>query len=338
MQLFLQVLGAIFLLLILTVVVAVLAVRAKVRKFVKTLEAISKSTLVNPSRIHLTPLVEPHWNDPAGMETRIDGIEGLGFEKAGDFEVDELDGMLMQAWVNPDESATCVFFETRDGDSWIDIFTVYQDVSRFTITNGSKGEGSVHPPDNIVAHAPGLGVRALYAQYLAKRPDKSAEPVSAATFAHEFECDYNDEMDWRDSHGGPTEDEIRHVAALAGAPYDDSVIKAAHDLTEREALDDLAEALREHFLEESKISALEWERARDLVVFIHDKMTQELFDEAVAPWLEEGKPPDIGEEPGERPREVFAQLNELLPPHEQFKRLGKVSKPIEADVYTVPEA
>ena len=337
MQLFLQILGAIFLLLILTVVVAFLTIRSKIRKFVKTLEAMSKSIIVNPSRIHLTPLVEASWDAPETMQALIDGLNGLGFEKAGDFEVDELHGLRMEGWVNPTASATCVFFEDPEGETWIDLFTKYPDGSRFTITSNPESEGMAQPPGHLVKCVPSLSTRELYAQFLLERPDKPSSPVSAASFVEAYERDYAEEMDWRNSQGGPTEDEIRHVAAIAGAPYDDSVIKAAHDLTEREALDELAETLREHFLEESKISAVEWERVRDLVVLVHDRMTPEIFEEAVGPWLEQDELPEVNDQPGSRPREVFARLNEQLPAHDQFKRLGTVSTPIEADVYTAPQ-
>ncbi len=139
---------------------------------------------------------------------------------------------------------------------------------------------------------------------------------------------------------GMTNPGFNTLRPVNAADWEDASPMRALGVTELspDAAEELDDSLRMQFLEESKISAAEWERVRDDVVIIHDKMTQELFDEAVSPWLEVGKPPDVGEEPGERPREVFARLNEQLPPHDQFQRLGKVSTPIEADVYAAPGA
>jgi hypothetical protein len=101
----------------------------------------------------------------------------------------------------------------------------------------------------------------------------------------------------------------------------------------------LREAIQERFLKESTLSAAEWEEVRDRLVFVHDQLTQaevgELFDEWVGDSEVVATRPQEAE--GTTAREFFSALVELAPASREFRKLGTISDPLEADVYAAPK-
>src|SRR5262249_22899767 len=169
MVIVLQVLGAIFLLLILFLVVAVLTVRAKLRTLAKSLEGMagSMASSVTPARIRLRPMAAPSWEDEAAVEAEGGPLPGLGFANAGAFQVEEVPGLSLQAWVNPQSSVTAVVYEHPVAGVWTDMVTRYQDGTRATFANTQRGAGVDHAPGHTVERFPGLGSRELYERFLA---------------------------------------------------------------------------------------------------------------------------------------------------------------------------
>jgi hypothetical protein len=104
----------------------------------------------------------------------------------------------------------------------------------------------------------------------------------------------------------------------------------------------LTEAIRDHFLEESPLSAAEWEKLRDRMVIIHDRMLPALvaseflswsFGEDEAPFDddEEQEPPSYPA--GLTPRRGFEHLNSTLPAARRFQKIAELSEPVPADIY-----
>jgi hypothetical protein len=337
MGLFFQILGVIFLLMIVFMVVAVLTIRSKIRGFAKTLEGLSGSMTVTPAHIHLTPVGTASWDNEDAVKRLIEPLAGLGFERVGAFQVDEVGGLQLEAWVLPARSVSAVVYDHPKAGLWLDLFTHFEDGTRFTCANTSRGEGVDHAPGHDSRRYAGLGTKELFERFMAERPDRPAKPVSLETFVETFERVYAEEMAWRNSRGGPTEQEIRNVAALSGQGYDDEVIEATHALTRQNALEQLDEEIRQRFLAQTNISAAEWERVRERVVVIHDQMDQTAFDCAISQWLDESDLPTPDETDGRALRAIFAEFNEKLPVDRRLTKLGNVSEPVEADVYAAPE-
>jgi hypothetical protein len=337
MGLVFQILGVVFLLIILCVVIAALVIRAKLKSLARTIEEMTRSIAPTPPLIHLTPLAGASWSDAKQARELIDGLAECGFEKAGNFEVDEVEGLGLEAWVNPAKAITAVVYDHPKAGLWIDLYTHYEDGTRITYANTGAGAGVDHAPGHDVQRFPGLATRAMYEKLVAERPEKPAKAVSALTFATVFEKAYNDEMAWRNSRGGPTEQEIRKIAALSGETYDEDVIQATRAFAEQQALEQLDKDLRARFLAETNLSAAEWEGLRDRVVVIHDRMRQETLELAVEEWLGDQAMPRLGDGRGGGVRKGFEDFNESLTPHRRFKKLGVVSKPVGADVYEAPE-
>ena len=344
MALVLQVLGALTLLFFLFIVVVVLVIRAKLRKFVRNLEGMSQSLLasVTPARIHLQSMAVPSWEDAEAVAAQSEELPGLGFVKGGSYQVEEVPGMALEAWFHPERAVTAVIYEHPKAGVWTDMATRYQDGTRATFANTQQGEGVDHAPGHIMERFPGLTARALYERFLAERPDRPAITPTAELFVEVFEKAYADEMDWRNSRGGPTEDEIRRVAELTGEPISEEVLAATREMERSRAAAQLDEAVRERFLAETALSAAAWEKVRERIVVVHDRMTQELFESALMQcnddrdW-DDDPAPRIDETPEHSPRRLFAAINARAGDGRRCEKLGEVGQPVVADLYVVPE-
>ncbi len=335
MAIVLQVFGVVFLLLVVALVVGVLRIRAKVRGFVRTLEGLSRS--MTPVRIELLPLAAPGWADAGAVELLTEPLASLGFLKAGNFRAGEAGGLEIEGWVNPEKAVTAVVYEHPQVGVWLDFYTHFQDGTRITFTNTPREEGVSHPPGYQVERFPGLVARDLHERFLAARPDKAAREVSVESFAPVFEQACAEEQEWKDRADGGMEAQIRAVAALSGKAYDENFMTATRGIAERQAVAELEESLRNRFLDETRMTASEWEKVRDRVVLIHDRMGSENFEELISPWMSGEQVNSVDHDPEESLRRVFAGLNESLPPGRRFTKLGSVSGPAEADVYVLPE-
>ena len=108
-------------------------------------------------------------------------------------------------------------------------------------------------------------------------------------------------MDWRNGRGGPTEREIRAIAAESGFEDDDALVEATREQMQEQALADLDETLRERFSRETSLSVAEWERVRDRLVIVHDRLTPEMLDETAAEWVDDDVPAPSAVAPGSHP-------------------------------------
>src|SRR5262249_12457554 len=179
----------------------------------------------------------------------------LGFTEAGTYQAQEVEGLGLQAWVNPPKGVTAIVYEHPQAGVWIDLVTHYEDGTRCTYANTAQGGGVEHSPGPSVDRSPNISTGKMYQKPRAGRPNKPLKPITADEFVAVFEKAYADEMDWRNSRGGPSEQEIRNVAALMGETYTDEQVSAVRQQLEFKALTDLREALRERFLTESNIPA-----------------------------------------------------------------------------------
>ncbi|MBV8381290.1 MAG: hypothetical protein JOZ63_01705, partial [Planctomycetaceae bacterium] len=128
MAIVLQILGAIFLLLIVLLVVAVLFVRSKLRNLARTLEGLTKTLAASgtPARIHLTEMAIPDWEDEEAVEAIAKDLPGLGFEKVGTYQVQEISGLALQAWMNTESATTAIVYEHPMAEVWLDFVTRYR--------------------------------------------------------------------------------------------------------------------------------------------------------------------------------------------------------------------
>jgi len=346
---FLQLLGVLFLALILAVGLSLLGVWLRFRRMLKSLQKLSEGQMQGrgqrawtaPPRVRLARMAAIDWIDAAAVDAMAKPLPELGFHEVGLFSAAEMQGLQLQAWVKPEESVTAVIYEHPMAGVSLDLFTHYQDGTRITYANTRFGSEVDHQPGHEVKRLPGLDAQRLYKRFLAERPSRPMKPALAADFVAVFEETYADEMDWRNSRGGATEAEIRSVAAALGQPTDDRIIEATRKAMQAQAMMDLQQSLRERFLNQTAMSANEWEKMRERVVYVHDRLTPEYLAAALTPHLEENEEeePRLPFDPGGSSlRQAFAAWNNGLPEDRRFQKLGELDEPVKADVYCAPAA
>lgn len=345
MSLFLQILGALCLGAVVLLVLLILGWRLMLWGFrKKLLEAVEPFQYSHvPPRLHLGRRPQLEWKDPATAQQQADALRAIGFTDAGFFVPHELPYLRLHALVKPDDSAWAVLYEHDKAGVWLDFFSRYADGTGVTYTTAPMGSEVEPPPGSTKVTEPGADPADLYRRFLAERRPEDLEPVSADAFTWTFEQAYARSMDWRNSRGGPTEEEIRRTLETSGKQVTDEEVAAVRAAQLEQALEGLEVALRERFLATTRLSAAEWEAVEDRLVFIHDLLPEERV--ALVFYGAQGGDDEDDEDVPEIPRalrglparRLFARLNETAPPDRRFEKLDELSEPLPADVYASPE-
>jgi hypothetical protein len=337
MGLLLQILGAIFLVIVLLIVALIVAWRFFRGRLAKAMEELGGAAGTPiPARIHLVRRDHLEWSDPDAVARLADPLSALGFVDAGDFETEEIPNLRLRAFANERDRVHAIVYELVPAGVWMDYVARYADGTSLTFTTATRGGELDQRPGHGKVRAPELGAEALYRRLLAERPAGELLPTIPESFVPAFEKAYADEMDWRNSRGGVSEEEIRAMAEAMGDDVTDEVVAALREQQRQRALEGLEEALRERFMEESGLTVPQWERLRDRLVFIHDRLPLEDVETYFYEALEE-EPEEPEELPRDlTPREGFRRLNEGLPPERRFTLQTQLSHPLPADVYEAP--
>lgn len=344
----LGVLGALFLILILLIIGLIFLFKRKLKKLAEQFGDLQYAEV--PRRVTLVTADAPDWKNPDRAHVETGALLGLGFEPVGAFTTEEMDYLRLQAFVKPAEYLYAVVYEHDKAGIWSDLVTRYEDDTSLTLSNAVEGGQMDQRPGHGNVYDRGAPVERLYERILQERPDRALRSVSAAEFKPTFERAYADEMDWRNSRGGATTEEIRAILAASGGEVDDEAIEQIRKTKESEAFANLTESLRERFLEQTPLSAAEWERVRERLLFIHDglspRFAADLLLSAVPPEVDEDDE-DAYERESERVAEKlrrastiragFAELIAGAPSDRKFELLGVVTGSIPADVYVQPE-
>lgn len=340
MDLLLKILGFVCLLFLLLMAL-VLFLISRLRRGLRQLSQMADEAQQNttPARLHLIPTPSPAWRDPEGVAGRADPLGDLGFQEVGTFTTQELPGLFLRAFAHPAECAYAVVYEHPQAGVWLDLFSRYEDGTTLTYTTTVQGRDLDQRPGHGKVPAPELDSAALWRRFHAERPQRPLAPHPAEAFAATFEQSYAEAMDWRNARGY-SEEEVRRVLEADGSEVSDADVEAVREQMNLQARAGLEESLRERFLRETPMSAAEWERCRERLVFIHDSLSLPELEEILDEWLDHDQwRPALAEAQSRSvpARSAFAALNEALPPPEQFRRLGEIHDALPADVYTAPE-
>jgi len=227
MGLVLQIIGVVFVLFFVISVGTLLLLRSKLRKALRTFEPAAVRT---PNRIHLLREDELTWKKEAAVKATLAPLLNLGFTPLGYFTLDEMPDVQFAALAHPGNNAYAVVYEHSAAGVWTEIYSRYAEGQSLKVCTYSNifhpASAQVDtPPFRKSVKVPGLDVESLFQRFINERPAYVIEPVQPENFAALFEKAYADEMDWRASRGGPTEAEIRRVAAATGRHVDDAMVK-----------------------------------------------------------------------------------------------------------------
>ncbi len=317
-------------------------------------------TLVDASDIPL--------HHPEQMATITNELAALGFEESGTYLDSGLKPPVIRGMANEAESIYAAIYDTAQQEPKLDLIRETQD-GVYLMATTTEPQGLSQPPWRQIERAPGLGAGQLYDRLNQADVQGPYLPVSTDAFVTYFQDTYAKEIDWRIDRGGYTDEEIEQMIEASGGLPEDSEEPSGVDMMDmiRTAMkaslsSGLEEALLEAYLEQSGMSALEWEKIEDRVRFVHkvsDKQT--LFGMLNELQVHEPIPDDEDDDDDDEQDEsdedsvydrlleqvdtalktgdalaVFASLAEQQPRYGELKKLARLTEPALCDVYLFP--
>jgi hypothetical protein len=190
----------------------------------------------SPKRIHLRRADDFALRDPSGVETLVGPLVGAGFTAAGTFVIEEI-GLAVRFLNGRDDGLYAAIYDKHPAaGTWVDVVTLYEDGTSLTVNNLAKPSALDERPSHRKVRIAGAGAaEALDAMKRERHRDaKRGLRLTDADLPARFEKAYADEMDWRDARGGPTEAEIRRIAAASGRMLTDEEVKRAREMLAEE--------------------------------------------------------------------------------------------------------
>lgn len=328
-------LGAMALLAVLYVVLVVL--RGRLRKAMSEVVDQFKYSVVHP-RLHLVREKVAAWKHAGAVEGYARPLREAGFQEAGVFRTREMDYLRVMGLAHSGECIQAAIYEHDAVGVFMDLVTSYQDGTSITYSTAAQG-GELRPrPGHPCVREPGAGAADLLRRMLAERPARPMRRVPIEGWASNFEQSYAESMDWRMSLPFDPE-EAKRVAERELTDEELEGLRDVHEANQHQALWPI---LYERFSRTTTMTGAEWDRAGDLLVFIHDRLSrkrlQELFDEWYNVRLKnEDHRVDPDWSGGDTPRAAFAAVNARLPKETRFRKAGEIDQPVPTDVYLAPE-
>lgn len=299
---------------------------------------------VAPPRVHPRPREGLSWRHGEAVEGASRAFLARGFVAVGDYQIPELP-VQMRAFLDPSNRYYAIVYEHAMLDApFIDLHGRLTNDGTLTVTSAPHGEEIGIRPVSVKFYEKNAAPEVLIARMERELSSREVVPLTAEGFVAEFERAYAQGMDYQFSRGGPTMDEIRRGAQMRGETVDEAVVRATYRAQREQNALLIEQLVREKFVEQSGLSASEWETVRDDLVIVHDQQTADgLLAKLwhVSPPDDEANETDF--EARERelkarvregtPREAFARLMQELPTPRRPRLLGHVPEPVPADVY-----
>ena len=269
-----------FILAILIVVAAAIAfVRWKFRSWMKKLVDIASSVSGNsipPFRITIKARDDAEDNDwyhTEDMARLTKDFESLRFTAIGDYVTDEIP-LQLRAFQHQEHHAYGMIYDHASAGCWCDVVRRYADETGWTVSSGTK-HGMDPPPWHHPCFLPGQPVSDLMDRLLNTSPAEGLLKAGADLFIQRFTATYAREMNWRIERGGPTEEEIRRVASNDGQECTNDQIAAVQKQWRTAIADFLSDRVLKNWRKENDISATDFDRIRDRLVVVHNRLQPE---------------------------------------------------------------
>ena len=363
MMTFLKMVGAAFVAFLLLIVIIVLIIRWKLRRFLSKLTDLADSFQdpVPPFRIKLEPDDEPSWKHLADVAKLDRELAELGFGHIGDFCIGPL-GIPIKAYWHAEKATCAVVYDHPVAGAWCDLVRRYADGTAFTYAS-CPAHGMDAPPKKTTKFFPQESLKQISEELWTDSPLAGAVIVKPEGFPKLFEKVYAEEMNWRMQRGGPTAEEVRRICAKQEQECTDEIVEQIQQQWRTRIADFLSERQLSRFRQISDMSRRELEDLEDRIVVIHNRM----LPEGILASVEGDFYPDHGGEEedddddeddddrqqrhrwnallakvrqwckAESPRQAFHHLLEECQKTKSFRHLGTVDKPIGGDVWLRPE-
>lgn len=236
-MIFLQILGAVLLVILVLFGILFFVLRHKFGKYVR--DAIREEN-PTPLKIHLIEDIEPAWLNDEKVKTTKEDLIKLGFSEGKAFTIEEMPLIFLQHFYSGDFNA--VIYKHDMIGSWVEFVFDDEDDKEYTISNVAEVGSQVDcRPENIKYSDANASVSQLFEKV--KEIVSNVKPVGFTPdeFREKFESAYKKDMVFRVRNGGASYEEFLRIA---------SVTKGAEKMSDAK--------LRERFVEHKLSELNEW--------------------------------------------------------------------------------
>ncbi len=343
MSTFLQIIGGLALAFVLLIVAGLLYLRWRIRRYA-TSEAAKWAQIGQAgvaARISLKPLDEP-FHHPERIEPLIEEMQGLGYREVGRYSVPEMPTIQLWAGTHPEDGSGASVVDHMMMTPFFELCWVYgEDRHTLTVTtNPTHNPSNIRPGSRVIADAAFTPTSAR-SEMLRTASDEDYLRFDAENFEPIFVDLYARQMDFILAKGGPTEADMRREAArMPNLPeLDEQQMQVALQMSRASHHEALEDAIIDRFLKRWDLPAHEWERLRERVIVIHDRMNSEEVCGHALGHVDE----DVDEIEVERILLVsesrvaaFDALQDMLPQSRRHRLIGRTDEPVAAALYEQP--
>jgi hypothetical protein len=337
METFLQIVGAIVLVVVALVGLALLGGWLYIRYQVWQIKKIATMMggPIPPVRIELQELSDARWPDPHRVERLTQELQEQGFYTAGTFTVPGMQGLIISGFANPDLPAYASLTHHPFSGLFCEVCQFGPDGSELTVTQ-SETLSKTRPVNNVAVSLPTASVRELVWELKNRAKTGELPPHTVESFKQAFEDGYYASMKFAYEQGDLKAMDASAIAQFTDQAPDPATLEFLESLDQGEPDDD--ERFTEAFLSQSSLSALEWERIREHIVFIHDQLeTDDVADLLSGLFGEDEDPYELAESAKTKnARETFAWLAQRISAPQGPELLTHLEEPEACDVYRLP--
>ena len=298
-------------------------------------QAINEGMSIPP--IVLEPNDNPQFARPDAIAALVQQTVGLGATTCGNFDAPAAGSRLCAFCLSSPPAYIAVCDHDTIGP-WVDVvLRLDQDRSFTASTVADIGRGAPRPPeDEIVFFAPGTAIGVLVNEVSDRANGESVLPAAPELFK-----DYFEEMAEKSRQYMQTQnisqEWLNTIAEGTGVELSGDEAEQINLMRESERLVQIECGCFRSLAESGEFSALQWDEIRNELVAVWDDMPGE---NAAGVFYQNAEIPDELEvdvealEDGRgRARERIAALNARLPEDQRLALVGRVSTPVEADIY-----
>lgn len=334
MAIFLQVIGAIVVAFVLTLGLAVAFAVYKFKKLKKNLTGMVErvGVMAPPPNIDLNIVETIPWDDATAAHKHLADLRELGFIDDGSFIASQLNGAYVYGFYHPTKSCYACVTQFM-GHTLIDFFARTDTDLDITASSHVPPGNRKTPPFKVTCRIHGANVHQLWDGFCELSYDGNKLPAEPGTFRQKFEEGYQRTTEYEYESGAVNVDGLKQVAGIIGRDIEPetSAYLDSHGYTEN---DELHEELIDQYLEESGISARDWEKIEDRVFVV----TENLSRGAVANIFDEGLPNGIGDSfEGKVGTELFWAIVSTNGLEREYSLLHEIHEPVAAHIILGPE-
>lgn len=272
MSTFLQILGALVLFVILVVLGIVAFAAIKLRSLKGQLEQMVETMggITPPSKIELNIIESIPWQDKSVIEKYKAELAALGFRPIGCYSASIIKNGYLEAFMNENERVYATIIQFM-GLNVVDFFSRTVTDKDVTASNSPEHVSITEAPFKVSARVAGSSVKDVWTAFSGLEVGTERIPVSANDFQRRYEEAYQRNAEYQLISGRVNVIEMENLMAMTGKTFEPGT---AEFLTNKGVIGDHYHSLRDQYLKETEMSALDWEKIEDQVIFVPDLLNQ----------------------------------------------------------------